>query len=67
MEKSSRKYDLDVIRVLAIIFVLTVHAMNYIGYYSIPNEGVLMYILSIVRVLVVTCVPLFCSCPVIYA
>lgn len=59
MEKSSRKYDLDVIRVLAIIFVLTVHAMNYIGYYSIPNEGVLMYILSIVRVLVVTCVPLF--------
>jgi surface polysaccharide O-acyltransferase-like enzyme len=57
--KENRKEDLDILRVIAIIFVLSVHGLSYIGFYEHRFSGGVMFILSVVRTLFITCVPLF--------
>ena len=53
--KENRKEDLDILRVIAIIFVL---GLSYIGFYEHRFSGGVMFILSVVRTLFITCVPL---------
>ena len=47
--KENRKEDLDILRVIAIIFVLSVHGLSYIGFYEHRFSGGVMFILSVVR------------------
>lgn len=49
--KENRKEDLDILRVIAIIFVLSVHGLSYIGFYEHRFSGGVMFILSVVRTL----------------
>lgn len=44
--KENRKEDLDILRVIAIIFVLSVHGLSYIGFYEHRFSGGVMFIIS---------------------
>ncbi|MBQ9610608.1 MAG: acyltransferase [Lachnospiraceae bacterium] len=55
----NRNINLDYIRAFALIFVVSIHSFLHIDYYSQPNEGMLMLLLSCLRILLNTCVPLF--------
>ena len=58
MEKE-RLINCDFLRILALIFVISVHSISYIGFYSTINEGPTMWLLNILRCLFIICVPLF--------
>ena len=55
----SRDYNIDKIKALAIIFVISIHSLFHIGYYESSMSGMSMMVLSILRTYWVTCVPLF--------
>lgn len=57
MEK--RLVNCDILRILAFIFVISVHFLSYIGFYNQINEGPTMIGLNILRCLFMSCVPLF--------
>lgn len=59
VKKESRNYGLDIIRVIAVILVLTVHFFGKTKYYSTSLTGVNMRLQSVIRNFCMSCVPLF--------
>ncbi len=56
---SARQSGLDLIRCLALLFVVTFHSFLYNGYYYAPQTGVLMWLAGSFRWLSVSCIGLF--------
>ncbi len=59
MNSTKRNPAADIIRCLALFFVVSVHFMLKNGFYAQPNVGIRMYIMTIMRALFIICVPLF--------
>ena len=57
--KKERNYSLDIIRILATFFVVSVHFFLHTGFYAQPVEGKRMLVMVIMRTLFMTCIPLF--------
>ena len=57
--KNKRVAGLDIIRALAVLFVISVHYFKNTIFYSIPMTGKTMIILNSLRWLFFICVPLF--------
>lgn len=58
MEKQ-RCYGIDLARAVAITFVLSVHSFLYNGYYDEPLQGIGMAVGTILRMALISAVPLF--------
>ena len=58
-EVKSRNFTLDVIRTIAIFFVISVHFFLKTGYYKMEMDSVVIYISTIFRTVFMICVPLF--------
>lgn len=56
---NSRSPSLDIIRIIAVIGVLSVHFFLHSGFYSQPMQGTEMYLFFTIRTLFSICVPLF--------
>lgn len=54
-----RNYAVDLIKIVAFCFVVTVHFFLYTDYYNTPLIGAKMFLLTNIRNLAMTCVPLF--------
>ena len=54
-----KRSDLDLIRCLAIFFVIIVHGLSYIGFYELTDPSIVLYFYHTLRVIVISCVPLF--------
>ena len=54
-----RNYNLDLIRSVAVIFVLSIHFFLNSGFYDIICEGKKMFVMCVLRTCFITCVPLF--------
>lgn len=54
-----RNINLDLIRCIAVFFVISVHFFLNSGFYEIPCSGKRMLIMCIARTFFITCVPLF--------
>lgn len=59
MNAKSRNLNLDLIRCVAVFFVLSVHFFYNNEFYGVPVMGFRMYIMVVMRTLFVVCVPLF--------
>lgn len=59
MKIKDRNYGIDIVRIIAIITVLTVHFFLNTDYYSTPPYGLSMNVQSIIRNFCMICVPLF--------
>lgn len=60
MDKKDRKYGIDIIRIIAVILVLTVHFFLNTRYYSLENlGGNSIRLQTIIRNFCMICVPLF--------
>lgn len=57
--KNKRVFGLDILRFIAILFVIAVHSFLYDGFYNTSIEGVSMYLLLFFRNTTFLCVPLF--------
>ena len=57
--KKERNYSLDIIRILATFFVVSVHFFLHTGFYAQPVEGKRMFVMVCMRTLFMTCIPLF--------
>ena len=57
--KSERIAGLDLVRTIAVLFVICVHFFLNCGYYYVPMKGMTMFIMTCTRWLFMTCVPLF--------
>jgi len=55
----NRNINCDILRIIAFSFVVMVHVLLNIGFYSTIIEGPTMLCLNIIRCLLITCVPLF--------
>lgn len=55
----SRNSSLDIVRIVAVFLVNSVHFFLYNGFYSEPVQGTPMFIMMIMRTFFTTCVPLF--------
>lgn len=55
----TRNINCDILRIIALLFVISVHSLSYIGFYGVINEGPTMLFLNIARCLFMSCVPLF--------
>lgn len=56
---SKRNTSMDIIRVVAVFFVVSIHFFLNNGYYSETHIGISMYIMCTMRTLFATCIPLF--------
>ena len=54
-----RAFGLDIIRVFAVFFVISVHNYTYQQYYNMPIDTAGKFLLTVVRNLFYICVPLF--------
>lgn len=54
-----RNINLDLIRCVAAIFVISVHFCLNSGFYELTCSGMRMLIMCILRTAFITCVPLF--------
>lgn len=54
-----RNSALDLIRTLAILFVITVHSFKFLGYYNVVFIDKSLYLYTAIRWVAYTCVPLF--------
>lgn len=54
-----RNINLDLIRCVAVIFVISVHFCLNSGFYELTCSGMRMLIMCILRTAFITCVPLF--------
>lgn len=59
IEKKKRILGLDIVRCVAVFFVISVHYILYSNFYTGEIKGIYMYILTAMRWLFYTCVPLF--------
>ncbi len=59
MEVKNRKSGLDVVRCVALIFIIGVHFFYHNGYYWEKQVGIEMFIAGFVRWLTFSCVPMF--------
>ncbi len=59
MKHTKRDASLDVIRILATFFVMSVHFFSQIGYYEQVMAGKRMLVMTILRSFFMICVPLF--------
>ncbi len=59
MNSAKRNPGADIIRCIALFFVVSVHFMLKNGFYAQPNVGIRMYIMTLMRALFIVCVPLF--------
>lgn len=59
VKSSNRNINLDLIRIIAIFSVISVHFFLYIGFYDIPVSGKNMIIMTYLRNIFMVCVPLF--------
>lgn len=59
IENKKRILGLDLVRCIAVFFVISVHYILYSNFYSGEIKGTSMYILTAMRWLFYTCVPLF--------
>lgn len=59
MSNQKRSAAADIIRCLALFFVVSVHFFLNNEFYSQPVEGERMFIMNIMRALFIICVPLF--------
>ena len=57
--QKERNINLDLIRTVAVISVISVHFFLNSGFYSLPLLGKTMYISTVFRTLFMICVPLF--------
>ena len=55
----SRNTSLDIIRVVAVFLVNSVHFFLYNGFYTETVQGVPYFVMTVMRVLFTACVPLF--------
>ena len=55
----SRNVNLDIIRSIAVFFVVSVHFFLNTGFYYVPIQGKRLWLAVCVRTLFMTCVPLF--------
>lgn len=55
----NRNSALDIIRIVAVFTVISVHFFLYNGFYSYPVEGIKMYVTVVFRSFLSVCVPLF--------
>ena len=55
----SRNASLDIVRIVAVFLVNSVHFFLYNGFYNETVQGAPMYIMSIMRTFFTACVPLF--------
>ena len=56
---SKRDLGLDYTRILAFLLVVTVHFFLHSGFYGNAMQGEKMYIMTAIRTLCMSCVPLF--------
>lgn len=59
MIMKQRNVNLDIIRCVAVLFVLSVHALDNLGFYDFACTGKRMLVLCMLRVIFMSCVPLF--------
>ncbi|WP_242491867.1 acyltransferase [Miniphocaeibacter massiliensis] len=57
--QKKRDLNLDLVKCVAVFFVLCVHFFLKIKFYTIPIKGVPMYIMVTLRTIFIVCVPLF--------
>lgn len=57
--KKERLINCDILRILALIFVISVHSLSFIGFYSTITEGPTMLFSNMLRCLFMSCVPIF--------
>lgn len=57
--QKERNFNLDLIRTIAVISVISVHFFLNSGFYSVPLIGKTMYIATAMRTAFMVCVPLF--------
>ncbi len=57
--KTGREFGMDIVRILAILFVPFIHFFGNAEYYTCPLEGKTMLYATVLRWLVLTAVPLF--------
>ena len=57
--KKTKRADLDLIRCFAIIFVISVHGLSYVGFYELSNPSMTLFVCHLIRAIVIICVPLF--------
>lgn len=58
--KAAKRYPgVDLIRILAFFFLISVHFFLNNDYYYVPVRGARMYIMTLMRSLFIVCVPLF--------
>ncbi len=58
-EKNERNYALDIIRIIATFFVVSVHFFLHNGFYYTQVTGKRMFVMVCMRTLFMTCIPLF--------
>lgn len=54
-----REFGPDLVRAVAVSFVLAVHFFLYTGFYDIPLQGFFMYAAASLRMSMMVCVPMF--------
>lgn len=54
-----RSCSVDVVRIVATLLVISVHFFLNNGYYNYPMEGKRMFVMTLIRSLCMSCVPLF--------
>ncbi len=59
MNSTKRNPAADIVRILALFLVISVHFCSEIGFYSQPVEGKGMFFLTVIRSFFIVCVPLF--------
>lgn len=55
----NRDYRIDILRIIALFFVVFLHYWSFQGYYQEPFIGIKQFLLSLARNFSVICVPLF--------
>ena len=57
--KSERFANIDLIRCIALYFIPSIHFFMHTGFYNLPVNSNLMYIMTVVRTMSMMCIPLF--------
>ena len=59
MDFQKRNLNIDLIKSVAVIFVLLIHFFLHIDFYNTPIIGIRMTFLTVLRNVFIICVPLF--------